>query len=98
MVRGFLNVPMVVWGVLALGVAGVFAVVIYPSPEVVNALDGPTFIIMRWFHSLVWVLLAASFFLRATGNPSFHGIANLLAAGGGITYAIYLFTVVRTGG
>ncbi|MCU0465061.1 MAG: hypothetical protein MUF38_10890 [Anaerolineae bacterium] len=33
-----------------------------------------------------------------TGNPSFNGIANLLAAGGGITYAIYLFTVVRTGG
>lgn len=97
MVRGFLNVPMVVWGALALAVAGVFAFVITPSPRV-NALDSLTFFIVRWFHSIVWVLLAASFFLRATGNPSFHGVANLLAAGGGITYAIYLFTVVRTGG
>ncbi|MCU0476861.1 MAG: hypothetical protein MUC99_12275 [Anaerolineae bacterium] len=92
----FAQIPMGVWGVLALGVALVFALVV-PSAEAVARLDGLTFWVVRWFHSLVWVLLAASFFVRAAQRPEWLGLANLLAMAGGLCYVVYLVTVSRAG-
>jgi hypothetical protein len=81
-------------GVLALIVAAVFAVFV-PSAKKVNALQGLTFIIVRWFHSLVWVLLAISFFMRAADNTIVNALADPIGLAGGIVYLIYLITFVR---
>lgn len=92
MVSGFLSLPWSVWGVLALLVSAVFVFVV-PDADKVHAAVGLQFIIVRWFHSLCWVLLAANFFLRASGRPELAGLANLLGMGGGLAYAAYLLTL-----
>lgn len=94
MTPGFLNIPMYGWTAVALVIAAIFAVFV-PSADKVMALEGSSFVIMRWFHSLVWVLLAASFFLKGTGSESVKGFSDLLAMGGGVCYAVYLITTVR---
>ena len=94
MTPGFLNIPIYGWAIVALVIAGIFAVFV-PSADKVAALEGMTFIIVRWFHSLVWVLLAISFFLRGTGNDSLRGASDLTAILGGLCYAVYLITSLR---
>ncbi len=94
MTPGFLNVPMYGWAIFALVIAGIFAVFV-PSADKVAALEGMTFIIVRWFHSLVWVLLAISFFLRGMGNISLKSPADLIGLLGGVCYAVYLITNLR---
>lgn len=90
------QIPMWLWGVLASGVALAFALIV-PSAEAVARLEGVTFWVVRWFHSVVWVLLAASFFVRAAHRPEWVPLANLLAMAGGVCYAVYLVTVLRAG-
>lgn len=92
MTSGFLNIPWAIWGLLALGIAVIFVIVV-PRRQKVYELQGMTFIIVRWFHSLVWLLLSVSFFIRDI--PALNGLANPLAALGGLTYLIYMVTLVR---
>lgn len=93
MTTSFLNIPWSLWGVGALVIAGIF-VVFLPRADKVNALQGARFVIVRWFHSLVWLLLALSFFLRAVQNEAINGLANPLAALAGLTYLVYMVTMV----
>jgi len=87
MIKGFLDVPWFVWAALALLLAIVW---IYVGPHTkIPATSGFRYFIIRWGHSLTWVLLAVSFFLRGI-NPSLNGIANLIAAAGGITYLTFI--------
>jgi hypothetical protein len=94
MTRSFLNMPWAVWGGLALVVAAVF-VVLVPSADKVNAANGFQFVVLRWFHSLCWVLIALNFFVRGFGGGRFNRMANLLAAAGGIAYAVYMIALVQ---
>lgn len=94
MATGFLNISWIVWGGLALLIALIFVVFI-PSANKVNATTGTTFIMVRWFHSLCWALLALNFFLRELGSAGANGVANLLAAAGGIAYLFYLVSLAR---
>lgn len=94
MTQGFLNIPWIVWGGLALIVAAVFVFVVPPADKV-NAASGFQFVVLRWFHSLCWLLIALNFFMRAMGDGRFNGMANLLAAGGGIAYAVYMIAFVQ---
>ncbi|MDX1995066.1 MAG: hypothetical protein SF029_21980 [bacterium] len=89
---GFLNISWWVWGIGALLIAVVFAVFV-PMADRVNAAVGMQFFIARWFHSLVWLLLAASFFMRAVGG-NLTNWANPVAALGGVTYLIFLVTLI----
>jgi hypothetical protein len=93
MTHRFLNAP---YGgaLVALMIAGIFAVVV-PSADQVVALEGLPFIIVRWFHSLVWVLLALSFFLRGTRKASLRGLADMMGILGGLCYAAYLITSLQ---
>lgn len=97
MTLGFLNIPMYGWAAVALVIAAIFVVVV-PSADKVALLEGLPFLIVRWFHSLVWVLLAASFFLKGTGNESLKGVSDILAMLGGLCYAVYFITMLRTVG
>lgn len=94
---GFLNIPFVVWGGLALVVAVIFAL-FTPYQAALGAATGVSFLILRWGHSLVWVLIAVQFFLRAAGRPEWNGIANLIGAAGGITYLIFIVTLTSQRG
>jgi hypothetical protein len=79
-------------GTAALVIAGVFAVVV-PKKEKVNTAAGWRYIVLRWFHSLVWLFLAAAFF--TAGDANLSALASPAAALGGITYLAYIVTFTR---
>ena len=88
-----LGLPWTLWGLLALLVAGVYAVV-WPRPGA-RARTGPVWrhLVLRWFHALVWVLLALSCFIRTDLMPGGSGAANVAALLGLATYAAFLGTL-----
>jgi hypothetical protein len=82
---GFLGLSYYLWGIIGVTLAVVFAFI---APREQGKMSQTKFIIVRWFHSLVWVLLALSFFLRGTENPTAIGIADIVAISGGLVYAV----------
>ena len=87
----FLGLPWAIWGFLALLVAGVYAVV-WPRPRTGDsAQPRPTWrhLVLRWFHALVWALLALSCFIRASLLPGGSGVANVVALLALPTYAAF---------
>jgi hypothetical protein len=95
MLRGmeikFVGVPMFIWGALCLLVAIVFAF-IWPSNKATSA-TGVQFALIRWGHSLVWLLLATSCFVRGL-HASASGPANIIALLAGLIYVAFLASVV----
>lgn len=89
----FLGIPLFVWGALCLVVA-VLSAIVWPSRNV-SSTTGLPYLILRWSHSAVWLLLALSCFLRATGIQWITGIANLLALGALALYIIFVMTLIR---
>jgi hypothetical protein len=90
MAETFLSIPFLFWGIVCLLVAGVFAVA-WPRNKVVLA-NRTRYIILRWGHSLVWVFLALSCFIRIPGNS---GLADLVAFLALPTYMIFLVTLTQ---
>ena len=87
MIKGFLNLPWFAWAGLALIVAVIYAF-IWPEKTGTTAI-GFRFFILRWGHTLTWILLAINFFLRGF-SPSLNGMANLIALAGGVMYFLFL--------
>jgi hypothetical protein len=85
----FLGVPLVVWGVVCLGVATLYYFV-WPEPEAGNA-PRPAWmrLVLRWFHSLVWLLLAAACFLQSAGAPA---IGRSVGGVGLLVYVVFIVT------
>lgn len=94
MTNGFLNLPWAVWGAIAVAIALVF-VFFVPGADKIDTTSGIHFTVLRWFHSLCWLLIALNFFLRATNNETLAGIANLVAAGGGLVYLVFIVNFVQ---
>lgn len=89
MIKGFLNLPWFLWAALAMIVAVVYAFV-WPQKAAVTATDF-RFFVVRWGHSLTWVLLASNFILRGI-SPSLSNLANWFALAGGVVYLLFLVT------
>ena len=87
MIKGFLNLPYFAWTALALVVAVIF-VYIGPHTKLIVT-PGFRYFVIRWGHALTWLLLAVSFFLRGV-SPSLNGVANLIAAAGGVIYLLFM--------
>ena len=87
MIKGFLNIPYLVWTALALVLAGIVDHV-WPH-HAVTVTTGFRYFVVRYGHSLTWILLALSFFLHGL-FPSLNGVANILAAVGGLIYLLFL--------
>jgi len=87
MIKGFLNLPWFVWAGTALVIAVVYSFV-WPEKAGTAAI-GFRFFILRWGHTLTWILLAINFLLRGL-SPSLNGLANLIALAGGVMYFLFL--------
>ena len=87
MIKGFLNLPWFVWAVVSFVMAIVFAF-IWPQGEALGATGFRLFII-RWGHTLTWILLGINFILRGI-SVSLEGAANLVALTGGIVYILFI--------
>lgn len=73
-----LNISWLVWSLLALLVAGVFAVV-WPKSRAEGQVTAVQFFLLRWGHSLVWLSLSLSFLLRSQAAFAGSGLPDLLA-------------------
>ena len=72
---------------LALVIAVIF---VYVGPHTkILVTPGLRYLVIRWGHALTWILLAVSFFLRGI-SPSLNGVANLIAAAGGLVYLLFI--------
>jgi hypothetical protein len=89
-----LGVPFYVWGGLCLVVALVFTVV-WPGDRVLPGETGLRYLILRWSHVLVWLLLGVSCFVRGLGGEGGAGMANLIALAAGLTYLVFMVTLIR---
>lgn len=87
MIKGFLNLPWWFWGVCAL-VLSVIWVFVWPQEKVLEP-GSIRYIAVRWGHSVVWLLMAASFFMRQF-LPNWTATADLLAIAGGLVYGAFL--------
>ena len=88
MIKGILNIPYFVWSVLALLLAIVW-VYVWPHQAVTVPSAGFRNFVVRWGHSLTWLLLAISFFLRGIG-PELNGGSSFFALAGGVTYLLFM--------
>ena len=91
----FLGLPWTVYGVLALAVAAIYLVVGL-RPRTARGASRPAWrgFVLRWFHALIWVLLALSCFIRAALLPGGTIAANVSALLALLLYVIFLGTLV----
>ena len=92
MTRGLLGLPWVVWAALAFVVAAVFAFVAPGSAGT----TGVHYVVLRWFHPLVWVLLGSSALIRGFATGGARSAADPVAQLALVLYLIFLITFVVT--
>lgn len=85
----FLGVPLWIWAIVCLLLAGLYTVK-WPRPT--SAYRPPWVnVVMRWFHALVWVLMAAAALLSWIGNGAGSVWSLRLAV---ILYAVFFVTTI----
>jgi len=92
----FLGVSYLTWGVVCLLVAGIY-VVVFPSRKDLSGNSSKwRYFVLRWFHSLVWLLLAVSFFMWGDLIPGGDLSASISALIALMVYLIFISTFVIT--
>ena len=93
MTNSFLGIPLTLISLLCLGVAGAYYF-IWPKPKPGQSRTPTRHWILRYGHSLVWVLLAIACFMWAADSHS--GFANILALAALGTYLLFMLTFVTS--
>lgn len=87
------RIPAPAWAVACLAVMTLY-LIYTPGLDVAKAsaqLPRWQFFVVRWFHSLVWLLLAVSFFIRSAGANA-KVPANVVALLALAVYFVFLIT------
>lgn len=84
------GVPLVLWGALCLVLAAIW-IIVWPSEKASTA-DALHFVILRWFHALVWLLLALAAFIAAFQLLGGASTARIVAFLSLITYLVFIVT------
>lgn len=87
-------IPYTVWGIAAV-VMAVIWVLVWPRKKNVKPGSLPYFI-LRWFHALTWLLLAAAAWIAGYDILGGQTTAQLVVFLGLITYLIFIATVIVT--
>jgi hypothetical protein len=74
---------------LGSGALAAFYAVRWPRRQAAGLALGLRYVILRWFHSLVWVLIGVSLGLHAVPNPAVHDFARLLLIVALLTYVAF---------
>lgn len=89
--------PWAVWAVLFL-VIGIVNTVLWPRPKNNRGPYSPwQYLILRWFHGLVWILLAISCVIRPLAVLGGGATANMLAALALGVYVVFMGTLLSSG-
>jgi hypothetical protein len=84
----FLGLPLFVWGLISLALAAVWAYV-WPAERALGAV-GLRLLLVRWGHSLVWLLLALMCFLRGSRVAAIAGWGNAAGLASLVAYLAFL--------
>jgi hypothetical protein len=90
----FLGIPFFVWGLGCLVVAGIFAI-FWPVQQAGGQTSGLRYLILRWAHTGVWVLLGFSCFARLLGERG-TGLANALGVLAGVVYVLFIVNLLQS--
>ena len=90
MSHGLLGIPWLVCATAAFAVAIVFVFVVPRSADA----TGLEYLVLRWFHSLVWVLLGLAALARQL-LPNNELLAGAFAQVALVVYVVYLITFIR---
>ena len=74
---------------LGSGAFAAFYAVRWPRRQAAGLAGGLRYVILRWFHSLVWVLIGLSLGLHATPSPAVHAFARWLLVVALLTYVAF---------
>jgi hypothetical protein len=87
------GIPMAIWGVVCLVIAVVYFLV---WPKQVSGSPRPAWahLVLRYLHSFVWLLLAATCFLGGAGAAT---AAQFLALLAGVCYAVFIVVYLKYG-
>jgi hypothetical protein len=88
------GVPFIIWGALCL-VFTVIWLIVWPSDKA-TTVYGLRFLILRWFHALVWLLLAIAAVLAAFNLLGGTATARMVAFLSLILYIVFLVTVTTS--
>lgn len=89
---GLFGLSWYLWGIIFVVIAGVMGFI---SRREQGDLSMARFIVVRWFFTLVFVLLAITFFLLGTQNTMAIRLAYVSAIIGGLVYLIYFIATLR---
>jgi hypothetical protein len=88
------GVPLILWGGLCL-LLTITWIIIWPHDKAA-AVTTTRYFILRWFHALVWLLLALAAFLAAFNVLGGEATARIVAFSALITYFVFMFTFVTS--
>lgn len=82
--------PPTAWVVVCLALA-VLYVRAWPRRRAVGVTQGFRYLVLRWFHALVWLLLALSVAVRAQSGQTAYVVASAIAIAALLVYVVFLF-------
>ena len=88
--NSFAGIPFLIWAIPCLGVATLYYFV-WPKPKTGQSRSRWQHLILRWFHLLVWVLLAAACLLWASDSTA--RLAPSIARLSLLVYLVFLLTL-----
>ena len=90
------GIPWYVWGLACLAVAAVYLVAWPRPPRKSSAPARPPWrqFVLRWFHSLVWLLLALACFVQASQFAGGGAVGGVLAVLAGLLYLVFMGALV----
>jgi hypothetical protein len=83
---------------VVLSAAGAVIAVVYALLPAAPDADGLRWLVLRWFHTLAWALLALAALARSKIAGVSSDLAAPLAAGGGLVYVIFMLTTIAGDG
>jgi hypothetical protein len=89
-----LGIPLTIWGVACLVMAAVWMFV-WPKNRSV-ASGSLSYLVLRWFHALVWLFLAAATFIAGFDILGGADTARFIALLALLTYLAFMATLMVT--
>jgi hypothetical protein len=88
--------PPTAWVVVCLALAALYLRT-WPRRKAAGLTRGFRYVVLRWFHALVWLLLALSVAVRARSGQTAYFVAGAIAIAAFLVYGVFIIVAFRKG-